>query len=64
MNFTYFCRKLNDSGTWDGEPWGIIEENVLIVNETNKNIPVLFDNEEDQGLGGCFGTGFGNYKHE
>lgn len=59
MTFTYFCRQLNDSGTWMGEPWGNEDLTALIVSEVNMNIEVLLEPGPDQGFGGCFGTGYG-----
>ena len=59
MTFDYFCRQLTDSSTLTGEPWGTLNENELTVSDANSGIEVLFEESPDQGLGGCFGTGFG-----
>lgn len=65
MNFTYFCRQLDNTlenlAVLSGENWGILDEmeGILLVNETNQGIPVP-ENKPTVGIEGCFGTGFGN----
>ena len=66
MVFTYFCRQVNDTPSgMVAEDWGYIDTdngNRLMTDETTSNVTVRFEEGEDEGKGGCFGTGVGKLR--